>query len=130
MVADGNSPFKLYKKSDPEQFKLDIKEVDLSAEKPIQGIGVLDILQRNKISQNRKQETAEEILVDPLTKEIISKISILDQNGREILSPTTGQTAYQVNDHWFIPNLKIVWRNAPEPPESATQGTTMTGYNR
>jgi type IV pilus assembly protein PilM len=132
MIADGNSPFELYKKSNPEQFKLDIKEVDLATttEYPPQGVGVFDSLYRNKISsQNRPQETSEWILIDPLTKETISKISLLDRDGRETLNPTTGQTAYQVNDHWFVLNLKLVWRDAPEPPASATQGT-MTGYLR
>jgi len=130
MVADGNSPFELYKKSNPEQFKLDIKEVDLASEYP-QGVGVFDSLYRNKISQNRPQETVEWILIDPLTKETISKISLLEKDGREMLDHTTGQIAYQVNDHWFVLNLKLVWRNAPKPPENATQGTMMgSGYMR
>jgi hypothetical protein len=129
MVADGNSPFELYKKSNPEQFKLDIKEVDLATEYPPQGVGVFDSLYRNKIAQNKPVETYEWILIDPLTKETISKISKLDRDGREMLDPTTGETAYQINDHWFVLNLKLVWRNAPKPPESATQGTTM-GYYR
>jgi type IV pilus assembly protein PilM len=129
LVPDGNSPFELYKKSDPEQFKLEIKEVDMAAELPPQGVGVLEALYRNKISQSGPQETAEWVLRDPLTKEIISKISMLDQNGREVLTPG-GQTAYEVNDHWFVINLKFVWRDAPEPPESATQGTMTQGYYR
>lgn len=130
MVPDGNSPFELYKKEQtPEQFKLDIKEVDPAAEDPPQGVGVFEALYRNKTSQSGPQETAEWVLKDPLTKEIISKISMLDQNGREMLMPN-GQTTYEINDHWFVLNLKFVWRDAPEPPESATQGTMMTGYTR
>ena len=134
MVADGNSPFELYKKSDPGQFKLDIKVVDLvnTSEYPPQGVGVFDSLYRNKISsQNKPQETVEWILIDPLTKETISKVSLLDKDGREMLDPATGQIKYQVNDHWFVLNLKFTWRHAPKPPESATQGTMMgSGYMR
>ena len=81
------------------------------------------------MTQSGPQETSEWILVDPLTKEIINKYAMLDDNGREILAG--GQTAYKVNDHWFMLNLKFVWRDAPKPPESATQGTMMrSSYRR
>ena len=129
LVADGNSPFELYKKSEPEQFKLEIKEVDLEVENPPLGVGVFETLYRNKKTQSGPQETAEWILVDPLTKETINKISMLDKDGREILN-NAGQAAYEVNDHWFTLYIKFVWRDAPEPPESATQGTMMRGYYR
>jgi len=129
MVVDGNSPFELYKKEQtPEQFKLDIKAVDPDTEKPPIGIGVYESIQRNKITlQNRQQDATEWILVDPLTKETISKISLLDEDGRETLNRATGQIDYQINDHWFILNLKFVWRDAPKPPDSETQGSTMPG---
>ncbi len=121
LVADGNSPFELFMKSDPEQFILDMKEIDLSVEYPPVGIGVLEIRRRTTITQSGPEETAEWVLIDPLTKEMINKVPLLDENGRERL--IGGQTAYQVNDHWFEINLKFVWRDAPEPPESPAQGT-------
>ena len=121
LVEDGNSPFELYDKSDPEQFKLDMKEVDLSAEYPPVGVGVSDVRQITIMTNSGLQETNESILIDPLTKEIINKIPVLDENGRERI--TGGQKVYQVNDHWFVINLKLVWKDAPEPPEKPTKST-------
>lgn len=128
-LDDGNSPFKLYKKSDIEQFKLDIKEVDPATESLPQGIGVYEVKYRDKMIQSHLQETPEEVLVDPLTKETISKISLLDKDGREIL--VNGKSAYEVNDHWFVLNMKFVWKDAPKPPETASpQGTMVTAPPR
>ena len=121
LVEDGNSPFELYDKSDPEQFKLDMKEVDLSAEYPPVGVGVSDVRQITIMTNSGLQETNESILIDPLTKEIINKVPVLDENGRERI--TGGQKVYQVNDHWFVINLKLVWKDAPEPPEKPTKST-------
>ncbi len=128
MIADGNSPFELYNKSDPEQFKLEMKEINPEVEQPPLGAGVRDVIYRKKMTQSGLQETAEWVYLDSSTKEIINKISVLDENGREVLD--YGQPVYQVNDHSFVLNLKFVWRDAPEPPESDTQGTMMGRYYR
>jgi type IV pilus assembly protein PilM len=126
LVADGNSPFELFNKSDPEQYKLDMKEIDLSVEYPPLGIGVLDTRFRTIMTKSGPEETAEWVLIDPLTKETISKVPLLDENGRERI--IGGQPAYKVNDHWFEINLKLVWKDAPEPPETPTQGTMGRRY--
>lgn len=124
LVEDGNSPFELYDRSNPEQFKLEMKEVDLSAEYPPDGIGISDTIQRTIMTNAGLQETNETVLIDPLTKEIINTIAVLDEDGREQI--IGGQKYYQVNDHWFVINLKLVWKDAPEAPEEPT--TRRRGY--
>jgi len=121
LVEDGNSPFELYNKSNPEQFKLEMKEVDLSVDYPPDGVGLSDVRQRTIMTNAGPQETTEMILIDPLTKEIINKVPVLDENGRERI--IGGQKVYQVNDHWFVINLKLVWKDAPEAPEKPTRVT-------
>ncbi|MBN2180568.1 MAG: type IV pilus assembly protein PilM [Sedimentisphaerales bacterium] len=124
LVADGNSPFVLYGKGVPDHYKLDMKEIDLAVEDPLIGIGQWGVRYINKMTNNGPQETMEDVVVDPLTDEIINKVSVLDQNGREIL--TNGRPTYKVNDHWFEINLKFIWREAPEFPENnALQGTML-----
>jgi type IV pilus assembly protein PilM len=125
-VADGNSPFELFNKSDPEQYKLDMKEIDLSVEYPPIGIGVLDARYRTTMTKTGPEETAEWVLIDPLTKEIINTVPLLDESGRERI--IGGKPAYQVNDHWFEINLKFVWKDAPEAPETPAQGTMRRRY--
>jgi type IV pilus assembly protein PilM len=125
-VADGSCPFELFNKSDPEQYKLDMKEIDLSVEYPPVGIGVLDARYRTIMTKTGPDETAEWVLIDPLTKEVINKVPLLDESGRERI--IGGQPAYKVNDHWFEINLKFVWKDAPEPPETPVQGTMGRRY--
>jgi type IV pilus assembly protein PilM len=120
MVEDGNSPFELFKKEDHEQFNLDIKEVTIENDTP-GGIGVWEELidETAQIAgspsniANRKW-----ILIDPMTKETISKENVLDEDGKQILY--RGKPVYKVNDHWFVLNAKFVWRDAPEPPAPPT----------
>lgn len=92
-IFDGNSPFKLYKRSDNEHFRLDKGEVDLEETMP-SGIGVEDAYKG--------------ALVDPMTKEVISKEPVLDEEG----NPKTdrrGEIIYKVNDHWFTLDFKLLW---------------------
>jgi hypothetical protein len=62
-------------------------------------------------------EQANIVLVDPMTKETISSVPELDANGN--LKLVRGKPVYQVNDHWFVLNMKFVWRDAPKAPEAA-----------
>jgi len=112
-VEDGTSPFELYKKDEvPEQFGLEIKEVSWDEEIP-RGIGVQEI--RYKTPTPAPDDRGEYFLVDPMTKEIINRIPELDEKGRQ--RTFGGKDVYIVNDHWFVLNLKFIWRDAPEPPE-------------
>jgi hypothetical protein len=110
-VADDNSPFEVFKKTDPNQFKLEIGEVSWEEQMPA-GIGIRDIRYKPTPPGSTQEESAEWVLIDPMTKEIISKIAEWEENGRPKLY--RGQQVYTVNDHWFVLNVKFVWRDAPE----------------
>ena len=93
-MFDGNSPFELYKKTDKQHFDLQTGEVDLAAEIP-PGIGVV-----------KKIEGKDDVLIDPMTNEIISKITNADKTAK-------------VNDSWFVLNFKLKWKDTNEPPSEA-----------
>jgi len=111
-AADGKSPFELYNKTDPEQFKLEIGEVSLEEQMPA-GIGVTDVRYKPTPGRAGQEESAEWILIDPMTRETISKIAEWDENGRAKLDHM-GKQVFTVNDHWFVLNVKFVWIDAPE----------------
>lgn len=126
LVEDGNSPFQLYKKEEKEQFSLEIKEVDLedNDSMPPEGIGVWE----EKIPQASATTItggttrigyvggqSEWELVDPMTRETINKVPVLDDDGKQVIH--MGRPVYRVNDHWFVLNVKFEWTDAPEPPE-------------
>jgi len=110
--VDGNSPFEVYKKTDPNQFSIDIGEVDREVEMPV-GIGVTDIRYRPMPAGSAPEDGAEWILVDPMTKETISKVAEWEENGSKKLD-RRGAQIFTVNDHWFVLNVKFLWRDAPE----------------
>jgi len=118
LVEDGNSPspFELYKKDNPEQFSLEIKEVTLDGEMP-EGIGIWEELIDETAGTGSPANPAASnwILIDPMTRETISKEPELNENGKQKLN--RGQPVFKVNDHWFVLNLKFIWRDAPEPPK-------------
>jgi type IV pilus assembly protein PilM len=110
--VDGNSPFEVFKKSDPNQFSLEIGEVNLEEQIPA-GIGVRDIRSKPTPPGTTQTESWEWILVDPMTSETISKIAEWQDDGKPQLD-RRGQPVFTVNDYWFILKVKFVWRDAPE----------------
>jgi len=110
--VDGNSPFEIFKKTDPEQFKLEIGEVSWEVEMPA-GIGIRDVRYKPTPGGTVQQDSAEWVLIDPMTRELISKIPEWDANGRPKLD-SKGLPVQTVNDRWFVLNVKFVWRDAPE----------------
>jgi type IV pilus assembly protein PilM len=105
-MFDGNSPFELYKKTDKQHFDFQSGEVDLAAEMP-PGIGV-----------RKKIDGKDDVLIDPMTNEIISKITNVDKTA-------------QVNDSWFVLNFKLKWKDANEPSsETVTPPGTGRGANQ
>jgi len=120
MVADGNSPFKLYERTDVNHFDLRYQPVDLEAGVP-GGVGVLDV--RFAAKGPEPATTGTRILLDPMTKEVINKLAVLDQYGQPKLD--RGQPVYEVNDHWFVLNAKFVWKDAPKPPEPPAGATVL-----
>jgi hypothetical protein len=117
MVEDANNPFELFKKEDPEQFNLETNEVTVDGEMP-EGIGIWEELIDETVRTGLRSGsslTRNWILIDPMTKETINKVSVVDEEGEPILY--RGKPVYKVNDHWFVLNAKFLWRDAPEPPE-------------
>jgi len=110
-IVDGNCPFELYKKTNADHFKLEKGVVDLTAEIPA-GIGIRDVRAIGKRSGGRESST-EEILIDPMTKEIISRVAELDEYGKEKIDKA-GNVVYKDNDSWFILDAKFFWKNAPK----------------
>jgi len=124
LAQDANSPFQLYERTDPEQFKLETKEVSLldAAMAPPEGVGVWQE-QTPKIGTSAtgprgSSTTVEWALVDPMTNEIISKIKEMDENGKQKLY--RGTPVFKINDRWFVLNAKFVWKGAPAPPALST----------
>lgn len=121
-VVDGNAPlFQIFEKGKIEHFKLDKKPVDLAVELP-PGIGVIDFLPvsggQTVQGMYGVGDTAGQILIDPMTKEVIGRVPELDQYGKEKLD-RMGKPIYQKNDSWFVLNVKFVWSKAPSLPEQA-----------
>ena len=115
-IVDGNSPFELYKRTDVKHCKLGTGQVDFDAEMP-PGIGLVDTKVGKK---SGREEESKQILIDPMTKEIISRVAELDENGREKLG-RDGDVVYKVNDHWFTLDVKFVWKDAPKPQQQQQQ---------
>ena len=100
-------PFELYKKTEVEHFKLDTYPVDVQSEMP-PGIGIQEA---EYIRGNYK-----DVIRDPMTKEVISKVAEVDENGREKIN-RAGKIVYKDNDYWFRLDMKFVWKESPKKEE-------------
>jgi hypothetical protein len=69
--------------------------------------------------KTKRGESDEQILIDPMTKETISRVAKLDEYGREEID-RSGNVVYKVNDHWFRLDVKFVWKDAPKPKETGS----------
>lgn len=130
-VVSWENPFELYGKAKIEDFKLETGEVDLESEMPV-GIGLKEDV---SVEKTRSNERGESVLVDPMTREIISKVPELDEKGRNV-TDRSGKIVYKSNDHWFRLDVKFAWKDAakeaapaPEVKKAATKakGTKKTG---
>jgi len=110
---DGNSPFELYKKTERRHFDLKTGEVDLVGELP-RGVGV-----KGTAASRVDGQQGEQILVDPMTKEVISRVAAMDETGKKKVD-RAGNATYEINDHWFILNAKFRWKEAPKPAGAAS----------
>lgn len=131
-IVDGNSPFELYERASDEHFRLDKGPVDLAVEMPA-GIGVIDVISEGVgATQPGAPPTSaagRQVLIDPMTKELISKVPELDEYGQAKLD-RKGRPIYEINDHWFVLNVKFVWRDAPSLPEPTFRGRSPYGPAR
>ncbi len=109
-IVSWKNPFELYKKADFEHFKLETGEVDLEAEMPV-GIGLEEETKSEKTGKRGGSD--ERVLIDPMTKEIISKVAELDEKGKK-KTDRSGKVVYKSNDHWFKLDIKFTWKGASE----------------
>jgi hypothetical protein len=121
---DSNSPFELYKKGDePKNFDFQTGDVDIGAQMP-PGIGVIKAVEG-------KDTTGGQIIIDPMTKEIISRQVRTDETGKKE-TDRKGNPLYQTNDQWFVLNLKLKWKGAPgqaATTQEAGSGETTAATN-
>jgi type IV pilus assembly protein PilM len=109
-IFDGNSPFEIYHKTEKEHFELKTGAVELNTEMP-DGIGI-----KKKLATGE----GEELLVDPITNEVISKIEKTDDTGKKV-TDRLGKPIYQTNDQWFVLNMKLRWKDAPSYATATTE---------
>ncbi|NIA16975.1 MAG: type IV pilus assembly protein PilM, partial [Planctomycetes bacterium] len=136
LAADGNSPFKLFAK-EFAHFRLDtgVVQVDAGTTGMPDGIGIRQEKTRGLADEksesgrtagpataniNRRTKagagadtkiTTETVLIDPMTKEEISKTYDLNEKG-EIKYNELGEPVYIVRDHWFRIRVKLLWKDA------------------
>ncbi|OHB66359.1 MAG: hypothetical protein A2Y77_14625 [Planctomycetes bacterium RBG_13_62_9] len=122
-----NTPFGLYS-HEAAHFVLDKGVVDLGADMPA-GIGETHFIPDPTttpragaatpgMAYTDPTVTGTEILVDPMTREVISAEVINDQYGRPMLD-ATGKTRLDERDHWFTLQFKLLWKQAPEQADAA-----------
>jgi hypothetical protein len=117
--AEPDAPFVLYKKTDPAHFTPPkTGEVEVGSEMPV-GIGVLADA-AEYVSDSRI--TGAQVLIDPMTKEVISKpssgtsVAPVRTYGTDISGSTA--SAAQARDHWFKLDMKFLWNDAPKAEPS------------
>ena len=127
-LFDGNSPFMLFNKNKIEDFRLETGVVDVTDrnQQMPEGIGVLQVVPRGGTDLQQTENirggrgnsgqdfvTSEQVLIDPLTKEEISKTFDLDEKGRKKYD-SFNQPVYIERDKWFRIRAKFIWKDAPQ----------------
>ncbi len=127
LVEDGNSPFELFGKGMPEHWSFQSGEVGYYEQMP-SGIGITEARPRPGSTAGRSGAIGnyDYFILDPMTREVISKIPELDALGKpKIFRDKPIET---INDHWFVLNLKFIWRDAPKveaPPSTSKAGSAL-----
>ncbi|MHC4617990.1 MAG: type IV pilus assembly protein PilM [Planctomycetota bacterium] len=129
-IVDGNSTFELFGKTNTQHFRLETGEVDLESDMPA-GIGVVDVISEKAEGDKTARTDAEVVLIDPMTKEIVSKVPKRGEDGKPAYD-RLGQVDYEINDHWFVLKLKFIWKDAPKEasPAAAPAGTPGAAWGR
>ena len=124
-IFDGNSPFNLFSK-DIKHFKPEIRDVDINDGRMPRVIGVVETIK--DLVGGKFNENIADVLVDPMTGEVMSKAAKLDARRKPILD-RLNKIEYEINDHWFTLKMKFVWERASTDagqgqPEASTTSTT------
>ncbi len=117
--VDPNSAFRLYGKSSVENFVLRTGPVGVSDETNTpRGVGEL-VIPEDEVSQygSGRNEIEEGYLIDPLTREVISREPVMDSMNKP-KRDRKGNVIYEINDKWFVTAFKIVWEDAELGGES------------
>ena len=160
-----NSPFKMYVKNDNKHFKQDTGDVKYKDKDMPIGIGEVKDIQRFLPPEKPKRRggyggefegggykkpmhgnlrdkvEVETVLVDPMTREEMSKTidyvtqqevdsdpSLDADDLGKIKIDLNGEPKYITRDHWFRINVKFLWTGAPEElKKSATRGSGQFG---
>ena len=95
------------------------------------GIGVVDFRSAEQSGNASFGAADNQVLRDPMTEEVISKVVVLDDEGNAVYD-TLGNKVYEVNDHWFALKLKFVWKDAPRTaaPAAAAAGAGRPGVGK
>ncbi|MBA7636219.1 Cell division protein FtsA [subsurface metagenome] len=121
-LDDVNSPFRLFKKTEIEHFKLETNPVgwDVGAEQNPVVRRILQALEMEGSFEKGEKVTSRRtfVLRDPMTKEIVGKVAELDRDGR-IKTDRAGKVVYKANDYWFVLNAKFIWKDAPKKPRAS-----------
>lgn len=120
-LADANSPLELYEKVDPKHFRLQVGEVNIglaAAQTQMPG-GIGETMkitsQPSAVRPGRGIPKTTVVIIDPITKEVMSKVPRIGPNGAPVL--VGGKPVYQVNDYWFELSMKFAWKRDPEIDE-------------
>jgi type IV pilus assembly protein PilM len=121
--SDVNSPFELYSQ-DSEHLKIEKGIVDMGPEVPL-GVGVyegsIDPTARPTVA-NAAGPQGEEVLVDPMTREIMSAEPKRDARGNPVRD-MWGNPVQDVHDSWFQVSFKLKWKDAPTLPAAPALNT-------
>ncbi|MCK4887103.1 MAG: type IV pilus assembly protein PilM [Planctomycetes bacterium] len=117
-IVDGNSPFVLFGKTDPQHFSSStgVVTLDSKSTKMPDNIGVLKKENVAAKSKNRQKGKDAGVLVDSMTGEVISQQVKLNEEGQPVYD-RRGKAVYEVHDNWFILKAKFVWKDAPKASE-------------
>jgi hypothetical protein len=123
-LPDVNFPSEIYKKDDPQHYKLETGPADPDGDVP-KGVGdwqfVPDPVAPGTMTapgnamyaMSMSARTGTWILIDPMTKETIGAETIKDQYGN-IAYDATAKPKKLVHDYWFKLQFKLVWKEAPK----------------
>jgi len=116
-VMDGKVGFELYKKDELDHFKWESGAVGIDDEMHGE-IGV------RKLMKSDLDDGEVECLVDPMTEEVISKVALRRGGGN--LRTGKADEDYEINDHWFVLNFKLRWKDAPKAAQAVGSGQGAT----